>query len=302
MKNKNMTALVSCFARSYHKKNNEVKIFDDYFAEKILSDDEYNSISSNMTNGINYFNPNFKGTNEEALRWIVDNQLSPSPLGRSTYTEKMLQNAIMIGAKQYLIFAAGYDTYAYRQNNYNSDFQIFEIDQSFMIDDKINRINKLNIEISNVNYIKCDFTDKNWEKEITKNNNYDMNKISFCSVLGISYYLSRDNFKKMIKKISIIIPYGSTLVFDYPSISNSEQTIKQEELAKEAQEEMKAKYSYNDIEEILSDNDFLIYEHLTPDEITEQYFKEYNNANQNSQMKAFDSVNYCLAVKKTTYQ
>ncbi len=301
MNDKNMTALVSCFARAYHSKNNKVKVFDDYFAEKILSDNEYNSISNNMTNGISYFNPNFKGTEKEALKWIVDNQLSPTTLGRSAYTERMLENAIRTGTKQYLIFASGYDTYAYRQNDYNIDFKVFEIDQPFMIDDKMNRIKRLNIEIPNLNYIKCDFTNKDWDKEITHSSNYDIDKISFCSMLGISYYLSKEDFKEMIKNISNMVSYGSTLVFDYPSNSDNEQTMKQEELAKKAGEEMKAEYSYNEIEELLSDNDFLIYEHLTPDEITQQYFIEYNNANTN-QMKAFNNVNYCLAVKKKTHQ
>lgn len=297
MNDRNMTALVSCFARAYHAKNNKVKVFDDYFAEKILSDDEYNSISDNMRNGIKFFNPNFKATEEEGLKWIVNNQLSPTPLGRSAYTERMLENAIKTGAKQYLIFASGYDTYAYRQKNYSVDFKVFEIDQSFMIDDKINRIKRLNIEIPNINYIKCDFTNRNWHKEIINNNNYDINKISFCSMLGISYYLSKEDFKEMINKVSNMVSYGSTLVFDYPGISDNEQTRKQEELAKEAGEEMKAKYAYNEVEKLLGYNHFLIYEHLTEDQITEQYFKEYNSVN-SSQIKAFKNVNYCLAVKK----
>lgn len=37
MEEKNMTALISCFARYYHYKNNDVRIFSDNMAEKILS-------------------------------------------------------------------------------------------------------------------------------------------------------------------------------------------------------------------------------------------------------------------------
>ena len=55
MKEKNMTALVSCFARCYHYKNNKYRIFSDNLAEKILSDDEYISIATNMSNGIKFF-------------------------------------------------------------------------------------------------------------------------------------------------------------------------------------------------------------------------------------------------------
>jgi O-methyltransferase involved in polyketide biosynthesis len=65
-----------------------------------------------MSEGIAFFNPSFVGTKEEALRWVVNHQLSPSPLGRAAFAEKMLENAVKIGAEQYLIFAAGYDTFS----------------------------------------------------------------------------------------------------------------------------------------------------------------------------------------------
>jgi len=43
----------------------------------------------------------------------------------------------------------------------------------------------------------------------------------------------------------------------------------------------------------------LVYEHLTPPEITEQYFKKYNTLNPEHPITAFDNVNYCLAVKNS---
>lgn len=61
---------------------------------------------------------------------------------------------------------------------------------------------------------------------------------------------------------------------------------------------MLGSYSYIELEKLLAESNFMIYEHLTPDEITDQYFKKYNNANPNHKMTAFDNVNYCLAVKK----
>ena len=43
-----MTAKVSCFARAYHHKNNQVCIFDDPMAEKLLGN-EYEQIAEHMT-------------------------------------------------------------------------------------------------------------------------------------------------------------------------------------------------------------------------------------------------------------
>lgn len=295
MKEKNMTALVSCFARCYHYKNNKYRIFNDNISEKILSDEEYNSVASNMANGIKFFNPNFEGSKEDALRWIVDNQLSPSLLGRSIFCEKSLENAIKIGCKEYLIFASGYDTFAYRNNIDN--LKVFEIDKSEMIEDKISRLSNSKLDYSKVNFIKCDFKKDNLISSII-NSNYDRNQISFSSLLGISYYLTKEEFSNMIKSISSIICDGSSIVFDYQTYEDSKETKTNEELANAANEEMKSKYSYKEIEDILQENGLLVYEHLDDEDITNTYFYNYNTLNPNNKIVAPKGVCYLLAVKK----
>ena len=290
-----MTALVSSFLRCYHYKNNDVKIFSDSFAEVILSDLEYNAIASNMSDGIKFFNPEFVGDKNSALKWIVNNRLSPSVLGRSAFCESSLFNAIKFGCKQYLIFASGYDTFAYRNDLDN--LKIFEIDKDWMIDDKINRLKNKNVDISNVNYIKCDFTNKDWINNIL-NSSYNMNEISFCSLLGISYYLSKEEFFNMLKNISNIIKDGSSIVFDYPSYNESASTKSSEILARGAGEEMRSKYTYEELEYELSKNGLLIYEHLNNFEMTNNYFSEYNKCNPYDKIIAPDGVCYILAVKR----
>lgn len=295
MEEKNMTALVSCFARCYHYKNNKYKIFSDNIAEKILSNEEYDSIASNMSNGIKFFNPDFVGPKENALRWIVDNQLSPSVLGRSVFCEKSLLNAVKIWCTQYLIFASGYDTFAYRYDI--NGLKVFEIDKSEMIEDKIRRLDNNKIDYSKVDFIKCDFTKKEWINSII-DSNYDKNQISFGSLLGISYYLTKEEFSNMIQSISSILCNGSSIVLDYPTYEDSKGTQTNEKLANKANEKMKSKYSYKEIEDILSENGLLIYEHLNNEEMTNNYFEKYNILNPNTKMIAPKGVGYCLAVKR----
>lgn len=86
-----MTALVSCFVRAYHYQNNTYRIFSDTLAYQILGSDDYHAIASNLGKGIKFFNPSFEGNEDEALRWIVAHQLSPSVLGRSTFCEASLK-------------------------------------------------------------------------------------------------------------------------------------------------------------------------------------------------------------------
>ncbi|MGN1295977.1 MAG: class I SAM-dependent methyltransferase, partial [Bacilli bacterium] len=93
MKEKNMTALVSAFARCYHYQNNKKWIYKDELASKIISKEEYNLVATSMAQGIHFFNKYFEGTREEALRWIVNKNLSPSVLGRSAFCEKMLESS-----------------------------------------------------------------------------------------------------------------------------------------------------------------------------------------------------------------
>lgn len=294
MEEKNMTALISCFARCYHYKNNDIRVFSDNMAEKILSKEEYNNISKEMVKGIKFFNPTFSGSDEDALRWIVNNQLSPSVLGRSAFCEKSLENAYGLGCRQYLIFASGYDTFGYRNNL--GDLKVFEIDREVMINDKIRRLDLNNVNHDLVNYVKCDFTDKNWVNKINESS-YHNDRLSFCSLLGISYYLSKDEFYGMLKNISNMICEGSSIVVDYPSYEESKSTLINEKLASGAGEEMKSKYSFNELEKELSNMGLYIYEHLNDEEMTKEYFENYNKNNKDK-MVAPKSVGYCLVVKK----
>ena len=106
-----MTARVSAFARAHHARNRDC-VYCDPLAEKLLSQSETEEIASSMAQGIGFFCPGFQGTPEEGLRWIVEHQLAPSPLGRAAFAESALEQS---DARQYLILAAGLDSFGLRQ-------------------------------------------------------------------------------------------------------------------------------------------------------------------------------------------
>ena len=299
-----MTALVSAFARAFHSQNNETAIFHDDIARQLFTDEEYQRISDTMSAGIGFFNPAFNGNSEQALRWIVDNQLSPAPPGRAAFAEKSLERAAQIGAGQYLIFGAGYDTFAYRQPAWASALQIFEIDRPAAVKEKQERLEKAGITIpANVYYIEADFTKDTWYRALLRHKSFDCTKISFSTALGVLYYLSGQDFNALLSVLSRILPTGSSLLFDYPDETSytakaGPRASKQAMLAAAANEKMLASYSYREMKRLLAAYDFLVYEHLTPQEMTDQYFSAYNCANPYHCMAAFDHVNYCLAVKQ----
>src|SRR5574344_1027215 len=152
---KNMTSLICTFVRVYHNLDN-IKVYKDNYSKKLLTDEEYNIISKNMSEGINFFNPNYNGNNP--LKWIVNNQIGPSIIARSKFNDDHLENEISLGLKQYIVLGSGYDTYGYKVNKLLS---VFELDKENMIKDKIDRIKKSNINNDNVKYIESDFN-SNW--------------------------------------------------------------------------------------------------------------------------------------------
>ena len=289
----NITAKVSCFARAYHYKNSESPIFADTAAKALLGED-YDQIAESMTQGAGFFLPGFKGSPEEGLRLIVDRQLSPSVLGRSAHCERMLKNEIRLGCRQYVIFASGYDTFAIR--NSNVALSVYEIDLPEVLADKQRRIEKAGLELRVV-YVPCDLSETSWKDQLT-DSGFRRDQKSFGSLLGISYYFGKDEFRSLLEMLGGIMSEGSAICFDYQSREESPETATNQALAQGAGEQMKAQYDAQEMEALLEECGFLVYEHLDHTEMTNQYFSDYNQRNPEHSMKAPMGVCYVLAVRK----
>lgn len=287
----NMTALVSLFARAYHQKNKDIKIFDDLLSTKLITEKEYEMIGLNMSQGISFFNPTFKGSKEEALKWIVDHQLSPSVLVRSAFCKETIEEMKEKGCQQYLDFASGYDLFAYY---YQNQMHVFEIDKKEVIEDKRQRCKDVDIE--NIQFLSIDLSQENWINTLLQGD-YQEDQLSISSMLGLSYYLTKDEFKKMLKQLSKYLLKGSRLVFDYPSIQESKETKINEMLAKEADESMKAKYSFAELKEILNQCHLTIIQHENHQTMTEKYISNYNAYYKDDPIKAPEGVCYCVVEK-----
>lgn len=287
----NMTALVSLFARAYHQKNKNIKIFDDPLSTKLITKKEYEMIGLNMSQGISFFNPTFKGSKEEALKWIVDHQLSPSVLLRSAFCKEAIEEMKEKGCQQYLDFASGYDSFAYY---YQNQMHVFEIDKKEVIEDKRQRCKDVDIE--NIQFLSIDLSQENWINTLLQSD-YQEDQLSISSMLGLSYYLTKDEFKKMLKQLSKYLLKGSRLVFDYPSIQESKETKINEMLAKEADESMKAKYSFAELKEILNQCHLTIIQHENRQTVTEKYISNYNAYYKDDPIKAPEGVCYCVVEK-----
>ena len=286
----NMTAKVSCFARAYHYKNNDIHIFVDDMAAALLGDD-YEKIAESMSQGISFFLPDFHGSKEEGLRLIVDRQLSPSVLGRSIFCEEQLHKAMDNGCVQYLIFAAGYDTFGIR--NADQTLTVFELDLPELLEDKAARIERAGLH-DHSTFVPCDLSEDTCTEKL-KEKGFDAGRRTFCSLLGISYYLEKEEFRKLVMAIARNIPEGSEICMDFQSDEASKETRVNQDLASAANEQMKAKYSLREISEFFESIGFNVKAELSSDEMTSKYFNDYNNANPGHRMEAPVGVRYLLA-------
>ncbi|MEK3780388.1 class I SAM-dependent methyltransferase [Paenibacillus sp. FSL R5-0810] len=297
-----ITSLISAFGRSYHSKYDTPIIFDDFIANRLISEEEFSAISNNMINGIQFINSEigqqFKDSPAEILKWITQIQLSPVSLARSAYCEKVLLNEIMLGVKQYVILGAGLDTFCFRYPELEHSLNVFEIDHPATQEMKRKKLEAAELHIpSNLHFVSIDFTTK-FPYESLLDNGFK-NQKTFFSLLGVSYYLTEEENASLILQLFANVPSGSSIVFDYADenffiekgkFNRVENMVK---MAYASGEPMKSSFSYQKIEKLLERSGLLIYEHLSPTKIQELFFRDRTDY-----LSAFETIHFIHAVKK----
>jgi methyltransferase (TIGR00027 family) len=298
-----LTSLVSAFARAYHSLYDTPKIFDDFIAKNLISQKEFSNIRENMIQGIQFFNKDtdqrIQDDPDEMLKWIIQVQLSPTPLARAAYCENVLLNEVKLGLKQqYVILGAGLDTFCFRHPELKNTLEIFEVDYPATQELKKKRLDQANLKIpSNLHFVSMDFTDK-----LSYQNLIDEgfeNQKTFFSLLGVSYYLTKEEISSLINNLFAKVPSGSSIVFDYADekvfeekgMSNRVENMVN--MASASGEPMKSCFTYDEIEKMLEKSGLLIYEHLSPAEINERFFR-----NRTDYLSVFETIHYIHAVKK----
>ena len=294
-----MTALMSAFGRAFHAENEEHPVFSDFLAKKLMTEEEYASVQGYLLGGASFFEPELtpaKQAPKELLRRLVNNHIAPSPLCRAAYTERALKAAARTGTKQYVILGAGLDTFAFREPEFVSKHRVFEVDHPLTQKDKKERIARAGWTVpDNLTVVPVDFT-KDRLADCLIAAGFDPSVKSFFSWLGVTYYLSQAAIDQTLAELSSLCAPGSSLVFDYPDenfFSAPEKRVQNTiMMAKVGGEPMRSGFSYRELEKLLEKHGFLIYELLTPDEIQRDVIDKAG-----SDLKAFEHVNYCLAVR-----
>lgn len=295
-----ITALMSAFGRAFHAENEEHPVFADHLAKELMTAEEYAAVQGYVLGGAQFFEPEIdpaKQEPKELVRRLVNTHIAPSPLCRAAYTEKALKTAVLTGTKQYVILGAGLDTFAFREPEFLSKHRVFEVDHPLTQADKRERITRAGWTIpDDLTFVPVDFTKDSLAERLIAAG-FDPSAKSFFSWLGVTYYLSVEAIDTMLSALSSLCAEGSTLVFDCPDENFFDAPEKRGQnsimMAKAGGEPMQSAFSYGELEKLLEKHDFLIYELLTPDDIQRDIIDKAG-----ADLKAFEHVNYCLAVRK----
>ena len=295
-----ITAMMSSFGRAFHAENEEHPVFRDSLAKELMTPEEYTAVQQYLPDGAQFFEPEIDPAAlqpKELLHRLVNVHIAPSPLCRAAYTEQALKTAVLTGTKQYVILGAGLDTFAFREPEFLSKHRVFEVDHPLTQVDKKERIARAGWTIpDNLAFVPVDFTKDSLAQRLIAAG-FDPSAKSFFSWLGVTYYLSAEAIDAMLSALSSLCADGSTLVFDYPDENFFAAPEKRVQntimMAKAGGEPMQSTFSYSELEKLLEKHSFLIYEQLTPRDIQRDIIDKTG-----ADLKAFEHVNYCLAVRK----
>lgn len=301
MKNKtSITALMSAFGRAYHVKKAADVIFADTKANELISSEEYQSISRHILSGIDFLAPEKKNKftdDEEALQYLVNTQIAPTPLARAKFCEDELKTALESGTEQYVILGAGMDTFALRQPDLSKKYEIFEVDHPLTQADKIKRIQSAGLKIPcNLHFAPVNFLTDSLKENLLKAG-FNPEKSTFFSFLGVSYYLTGEQIDSMLENIRALSARGSSLVLDYADEGLFNSNIKRVQnmtaMAAAGGEPMKTCFNAGELEKLLKRYHFSLQKSLTPANIQSRYF-----AHRNDELTAFEHINYALFTLK----
>lgn len=133
---------------------------------------------------------------------------------RGRYAEDTLEAAVRTGLRQYVLLAAGLDSFALRRPDLLEQLTVFEVDHPSTQAFKRQRLGALHLIVPpSLVYVPIDFERQTLAQALS-GSSYDAERPAFFSWLGVTYYLTneaiRETFEFVARQAS-----GSRLVFDY---------------------------------------------------------------------------------------
>lgn len=133
---------------------------------------------------------------------------------RSRYAEDRLESAVARGVDQYLVLAAGLDSFSLRRADLADRLRVFEIDHPASQADKARRLESLGSgRPRHLELVPIDFESETLAEALERSS-FDSDRPAFVSWLGVTYYLSRDAILATLRFVAGLAP-GSEMALDF---------------------------------------------------------------------------------------
>jgi len=214
------TAIGTAFMRAYHATHDQPKIFDDFLAHRLISEEGHRRFTARHLEMFQRLDPEWAASCPDQATalacWMQTFAPLPVVLGRARYAEDILEEAVrQREVQQYVILGAGMDTFAFRRPDLLEWLQVFEVDHPATQAYKRHRLLEIGREPpAQLHFIPVDFSQENLAAALRRSL-YDPQAQSFFSWLGVTYYLTSEAVCGTWRAIAEVAPADSEVVFDY---------------------------------------------------------------------------------------
>jgi methyltransferase (TIGR00027 family) len=214
--------------------------------------------------------------NHEYHRTLEARAMRTSIVLRSRFTEDRLAEAVERGATQYIIFGAGFETFAFRQPSWARKLKIFEVDQPATQAQKRSWLKDVGIDVpANLFFADIDFERESLRDGLIRQG-VSFQEVSFISWLGVAVYLHQEAIDAVLRTVSEFSE-GSEIVFTFFQplhlLSDIEKKIHSSlsKVVEQAGEPFISYFTHAEIEKKLKDFGFKSVDFLSEEEAEKRY-------------------------------
>jgi len=205
---------------------------------------------------------------------------------RTRFIDDLIEENTSAGIEQYVILGAGYDSRAYRLK-LPPKLKIFEVDQPEVQGIKRLKLPKSISNRKNIIYVSIDFNNQSLKEQLL-DAGFDKSKSTIYTLEGVSQYIPKEALSSTLKELAtlnansnskIFISYVNKLLLEDSKAcfgmgySRPEKAIKFIiNGAKKVGEPWISFYSAEEIQNLLSENGFIVIENQTLADLNSKYF------------------------------
>ena len=205
---------------------------------------------------------------------------------RTRFIDDLIEESTSAGIEQYVILGAGYDSRAHRLK-LPPKLKIFEVDQPEVQVIKQSKLPKSILNGDNIIYVSIDFNNQSLKEQLL-DAGFDKSKSTIYTLEGVSQYIPKEALSSTLKELAtlnvnsnskIFISYVNKLLLEDSKAcfgmgySRPEKAIKFIiNGAKKVGEPWISFYSAEEIQNLLSENGFIVIENQTLADLNSKYF------------------------------